>query len=191
MPDTAITSTTIDVSLLSPPEDGTFFLGRTTLQRFSGQGLPVNARPDAPPDVPLPPHTRWRWDGDAWAQAEDHRGRTGYMPDGTERVITQWGPLPKGWSEVKPEKSLSEVQASKRQEIQAAYVSALAFLIMDASDASPLEAALAVEDMRTDDPDGLAHARALVDARRAELLALVNEAASVSAVEAIPVTYPI
>lgn len=80
--------------------------------RFPGQGLPAWAYLDGPPDTPLPSAWhRWKRQGDAWVVVEDHRGRVGWMSDGTPHTVTTLGPLPDGWSEVEPPRPAGEIRA--------------------------------------------------------------------------------
>lgn len=88
--------------------------------RFPGQGLPNGAYLDAPPDIALPSAWhRWQRQGDTWVPVEDHRGRAGWLPDGTPYMVTDLGPLPDGWSEVEPPRPAAEVRAGLLAEIGA------------------------------------------------------------------------
>ena len=107
------------------------------------------------------------------------------------RKMTTRGSLPVGAVTERPEKELDVAKGEKRNEIIAAHGSVLGYLIVDTPNASSVETALAVDDMRADDPDGLDYVRGLADTRRAELLAEVQAAQSVSEVEAVAVSYPV
>ena len=54
------------------------------------------------PKTALPEHHRWRLVLGAWVATQDHRGREGFMPDGTPCTVEAWGPLPDGWTIEKP-----------------------------------------------------------------------------------------
>ena len=61
-----------------------------------------------------------RWNGNDWEQVENHVGKQGYV-DGAPFTVTEYGPLPEGWSEIKPEpeKTLERIQAEFEGLIQA------------------------------------------------------------------------
>jgi hypothetical protein len=42
-----------------------------------------------------------RWNGEAWEQVENHKGKQGYL-DGKPHTVTDYGPLPAGWSDDPP-----------------------------------------------------------------------------------------
>ena len=70
------------------------------------------------PKSGLPEHHRWRLVLGAWVATQDHRGREGFMPDGSPCKIATWGPLPDGWTEEKP------YVAPTQKETEAQYTSA-------------------------------------------------------------------
>lgn len=59
-----------------------------------------------------------RWTGESWEQVENHKGEEGYV-NGVHTVIREYGPLPEGWSETKPEDSQKEKDAARTREIKA------------------------------------------------------------------------
>jgi hypothetical protein len=61
-----------------------------------------------------------RWNGSAWNQAENHRGEKVWI-DGVETEITEYGPLPEGWSDSPPPATLEEAKTAKLAEISTAY----------------------------------------------------------------------
>jgi hypothetical protein len=61
-----------------------------------------------------------KWNGTVWEQVENHRGKKGWL-DGVETEITEYGPLPEGWSDSSPPPTLEEAKAAKLAEISAAY----------------------------------------------------------------------
>ncbi len=63
-----------------------------------GQPLPCNGTYDKPKSKEgfLP-----RWNGEAWEQIENHKGKTGYI-NGEPYEIKEYGPLPEGWSTEPP-----------------------------------------------------------------------------------------
>lgn len=86
------------------------------------------------------------------------------------------------------------VQIAKRSEINAGFDAALtASLTMPSRDTPPsvVELAIAIADFRIDDPTGLTDLQAIHEARRTSLLAAVDAATSVEAVQAITVTYAV
>ena len=93
-----------------------------------------------------------------------------------------------------PTPPLAEVQAAKRREINAGFDAALAAsLTMPSRDTPPsvVELAIAIADFRVDDPTGLTDLQAIHEARRTSLLAAVDAANSVEAVQVISVTYAV
>lgn len=54
------------------------------------------------PEADLPEHHRWRLVQGAWVATPDHRGREGFLPDGTPHKVETWGALPEGWAVEKP-----------------------------------------------------------------------------------------
>ncbi|MBD8896233.1 hypothetical protein IG626_09485 [Desulfovibrio desulfuricans] len=108
-------------------------------------------------------------------------------------VVRSWdGRLYKAGEEPAP--PLSEVQAAKRAEINAGFDAALvASLTMPSRDTPPsvVELAIAIADFKADDPAGLTDLQSIHEARRASLLAAVDAATSVDAVQAITVSYAV
>ena len=82
------------------------------------------------PKAGLPEHHRWRLVQWAWVATPDHRGREGFMPDGSPCKIEAWGPLPEGWTVEKPvvPLTLEEARTAKLAEINAGYSAAMAQL---------------------------------------------------------------
>ena len=82
------------------------------------------------PDAALPEHHRWRLVLGAWVATQDHRGREGFMPDGSPCKIEAWGPLPDGWTEEKPiiPPTLEEARNAKLIEINAGYSTVMGFI---------------------------------------------------------------
>ena len=78
----------------------------------------------------LPEHHRWRLVQGAWIATPDHRGREGFMPDGTPHKVEAWGPLPEGWTNEKPviPPTLGETRTAKLAEINAGYSSVMGFI---------------------------------------------------------------
>lgn len=58
------------------------------------------------------------WDGAQWVQVEDHKGKRGYL-NGKPHTITEYGPLPEGWSDTPPPRPAAEVRANLLAEIGA------------------------------------------------------------------------
>lgn len=93
-----------------------------------------------------------------------------------------------------PVPPLTDVQTTKRQQINAGFEAALvASLTMPSRDTPPsvVELAIAIADFKADDPAGLTDLQSIHEARRASLLAAVDAANSVEAVQAISVTYAV
>lgn len=87
-----------------------------------------------------------------------------------------------------------DVQTAKRQQINSGFDAAMtASLTMPSSSTPPLafEVAYAIYDWRTEDPDGYAALLAIHTARRDQLLAAVDAAPTVEAVQAIAVSYAV
>ena len=82
------------------------------------------------PDADLPEHHRWRLVQGAWVATADHRGREGFLPDGSPCKIETWGPLPEGWTEEKPvvPPTLEEARTAKLAEINAGYSSVMGYI---------------------------------------------------------------
>ncbi|HEU6437428.1 MAG TPA: hypothetical protein VE028_08240 [Nitratidesulfovibrio sp.] len=162
--------------------------------RFPGQGLPAGAYLDGPPDAPLPSAWhRWQRQGDAWVAVEDHRGRVGWLADGTQHTVAELGPLPDGWTDTAPPPALGEVTAAKAREIRAGYDTALSGVLAGA-DATATGVTVGSALMAVTDPDGLEYLVDMLTARRVALeqALLTAQAAAdpVAAVLAIVVSYP-
>lgn len=152
--------------------------------------LPANACLDAP--VIAKGCVARRVNG-AWVDVENHVGEKGYV-NGVPTEIEEYGPLPKGWSATAPAPTLADAQAAKRAEINAGFDAALAAsLTMPSVNTPPsvVELAIAIADFRVDDPTGLTDLQAIHEARRAALLAAVDAATTVAAVQAITVSYAV
>ena len=150
-----------------------------------------------------------RWTGSAWETVEDHRqhldskgtkqGGTPYwLPsEGDDwqsqpRYTEDLGPLPDGAVTVRPEKTLSVVKEEKEREVRSAFDAAIiASLTMPAASPSVTEVSVAAASLAAVDPDGPDTILALHAARRDELLALVQAADSVAAVQAVVVSYDV
>lgn len=65
-----------------------------------------------------------RWNGTAWEQVEDHKGKEGFV-DGKPYTIKEYGPLPEGWSDTPPPPTLDEAKAAKIAAIDAQTSSAI------------------------------------------------------------------
>jgi len=126
---------------------------------------------------------------------------TFYSPDGNAEI---WDTKPEGYKTQEewlaahapetPVMTLDAAQAAKRSEINAGFDVALtASLTMPSRSAPPsaVELALAIEDFKTDDPVGWADLRAIHEGRRTSLLAAVDAATTVEAVQAINVSYAV
>ena len=70
------------------------------------------------PQADLPEYHLWRLGQGAWVATPDHRGREGFLPDGTPHKVEAWGPLPEGWTNEKP------YVAPTQKETEAQYTSA-------------------------------------------------------------------
>ena len=106
-----------------------------------------------------------------------------------ERPQPTWAELCEA---IKPK--LASVQAAKRASINGGFDAAMtASLTMPSRNnpASAVELALAIEDFKADDPIGWADLRAIHEARRDELLAAVDAATTVDAVQAIAASYAV
>ena len=184
---------------------------------FAGEGddyggpLPNNATRQAPPVGPW--GRQWpRWTGTEWELVPDHRERsaTTYPADLVQEATGYWlpdegddwqsqprhakdiGPLPEGAVTERPEKPLTAAQAEKRREIEAGYEAALvAALTMPIADPTPMTVSVETSALLAVDPDAVDSIRAVLDARRADLLAAVEAADTVAEVEVIAVSYPV
>lgn len=129
----------------------------------------------------------------AWVDVENHVGEKGFV-NGVPTEIKDYGPLPEGWSATPPPPELADVQAAKRQQINAGFDAAMtASLTMPSRNTPPsaVELALAIEDFKSDDPTGWVDLRAVHEARRDALLAAVDAATTPEAVQAITVSYAV
>lgn len=125
---------------------------------------------------------------------------TFFSPSGNPEV---WDIKPTGYLTAKewistqpaqPSPSLSAVQSTKRAEINAGFEGALtASLTMPSRNTPPsaVELAIAIADFKVDDPTGLTDLQAIHSARRTALLAAVDAATTVEAVQSITVTYAV
>lgn len=169
--------------------------GQATIpDRFLGQGLPAQTYSDGPPDTPLPSAWhRWQRQGDAWVAVEDHRGRDGWLADGTPHLVTALGPLPDGWTDTAPPPALASVAAGKQAAIRTGYDTALSGVLAGA-EATATGVAVGSALMAVTDPDGLTYLVDLLTTRRVELeqalLAAQAGEEPVAAVLAIVVSYP-
>ena len=129
------------------------------------------------------------WNGEKWWQVEDHKGASGYV-NGQPHTINEYGPLPEGWSDAPPPPSLSDAQAAKSASIIAAHEAALAGAI---ALSAPTPSIVAVEAclLAASDPEGLEFVHTTLAAQRQTLLAAVDAATSVEAVQAITVSYAV
>lgn len=152
------------------------------------------------------------WAGEVWEQIKDHRERKPpyfaeeYTQEATEywlpaegddwqsqaRTMKEAGHLPQGHTLTRPEKPLSAAQDEKRTEIAHDYDAALtAAITMPSGNPTPMTVAVETSALLAIDPDAVDSIKEVLDARRAELLAEVDAAASVAQVEAITVHYPV
>ena len=173
--------------------------------------LPNNSTYKTPPDGPW--KCQWpRWTGTAWELVPDHRERSAalYSPELVQKATDYWlpaegddwqshprrmkdiGPLPEGAVTVRPEKPLAAVQDEKRREIDAGYEAALvAALTMPIADPTPMTVSVETSALLAVDPDAVDSIKAVLDVRRAELLAAVEAADTAAEVEAVKVNFPI
>lgn len=93
---------------------------------FAGEvddyGLLPNNATHTPPE--LKDGSIPRWNGTAWEQVEDHKGKEGFV-DGKPYTIKEYGPLPEGWSDTPPPPTLDEAKAAKIAAIDAQTCSAI------------------------------------------------------------------
>ncbi len=82
------------------------------------------------PKAGLPEHHRWRLVLGAWVATPDHRGREGFMPDGSPCKIATWGPLPEGWTVEKTvaPPTLEEARTAKLAEINGGYSAVMGYI---------------------------------------------------------------
>lgn len=187
---------------------GEYTGSRDATQRPNGEPIleATGATPVAPP-VTIPEGHIARWNGDVWETVEDHRqhidergrkeGGTPYwLPGDTwrseSRYTEELGPLPDGALLMKPERPLDEYKADKRREIAAGYTAALtATLTMPTESPSAVDVATSAALFAADDAVGLADVQAILTARRGELLAAVDTAASRDELAAVIISYPV
>lgn len=186
------------------------YKGSRPAQELNGKPLTKSASATpAPPPENIPEGHVARWTGNEWELVEDHRqhldskgtkqGGTPYwLPsEGDDwqsqpRYTEDLGPLPSGATTQRPEKPLSVVREEKECEIRSACDAAIiASLTMPAASPSVMEVSVAAASLAAVDPDGPDTLLALHSARRDELLALVQAADSVAAVQAVEVTYAV
>lgn len=184
--------------------------------RYAGEGdthggpLPNNSTCKPAPDRPW--KYQWpRWTGTDWELVSDHRERSAalYPPELVQKATDYWlpaegddwqsqprrmkdiGPLPEGAVTVRPEKPLAAVQDEKRREIDAGYEAALvAALTMPIADPTPMTVSVETSALLAVDPDAVDSIKAVLDVRRAELLAAVEAADTAAEAAAIVVIYP-
>lgn len=174
--------------------------------------LPNNASYDPLPSMPWGRNWPQHVDGKGFVLVEDHRARpkeqfgedlaqeatAWWLPEDTygtpAREMKTAGPLPASALLKAPQQPLAGAQATKRTSINAGFDAAMtASLTMPSRNnpASAVELALAIEDFKADDPTGWADLRTIHEARRTALLAAVDAATTVEAVQAIAVNYAV
>ena len=174
--------------------------------------LPNNASYDPLPSMPWGRNWPQYVEGKGFVLVEDHRARpveqfgedlaqkatAWWLPEDTygtpAREMKTAGPLPAGALLKAPDRPISDAQSVKRAEINAGFDAALAAsLTMPSRDTPPsvVELAIAIVDFRVDDPTGLTDLQAIHEARRSALLAAVDAATTVEAVNAIIVAYAV
>ena len=186
------------------------YKGQRPAQIVGGKELTVcsSATTVAPPSNIPEGHVAC-WTGAAWETVEDHRqhldskgtkqgGTPFWLPaqgddwQSQPRYTEDLGPLPEGAITVRPEKPLSVVKEEKEREVRSACDAAIiASLTMPAASPSVTEVSVAAASLAAVDPDGPDTILALHAARRDELLALIQAADSIAAVQAVEVSYAI
>lgn len=68
-----------------------------------------------------------RWNGSAWEQIEDHKGKEGYV-NGEPHTIMTYGPLPEGWSDTPPPPTKDESATQKLAEVMSSYAAAFSLV---------------------------------------------------------------
>lgn len=120
----------MSITVHSTDADGLYLGALSIPDRFPGQGLPALSYLDGPSDAPLPSAWhRWQRQGDAWVAVEDHRGRVGWLADGTPHTVAALGALPDGWTEAEPPQPpvpLADLISAKQAEIRDGADAALA-----------------------------------------------------------------
>ena len=186
------------------------YQGSRPAQRVGDKTIMESAYATAtPPPDAIPTGYAARWTGTKWDLVEDHRQHldsTGTKQGGTPywmpsegddrqsqpRYTEDLGPLPDGAVTVRPEKPLSVVKEEKEREVRSACDAAIiASLTMPAASPSVTEVSVAAASLAAVDPDGPDTILALHAARRDELLALIQAADSVAAVQAVEVSYAV
>ena len=186
------------------------YKGQRPAQIVGGKELTVcsSATTVAPPSNIPEGHVAC-WTGAAWETVEGHRqhldskgtkqgGTPFWLPaqgddwQSQPRYTEDLGPLPEGAITVRPEKPLSVVKEEKEREVRSACDAAIiASLTMPAASPSVTEVSVAAASLAAVDPDGPDTILALHAARRDELLALIQAADSVAAVQEVEVSYAI
>lgn len=186
------------------------YTGARPAQELNGKPLTKSASATpAPPPENIPEGHVARWTGNEWELVEDHRqhldskgtkqGGTPYwLPsEGDDwqsqpRYTEDLGPLPSGAVTVRPEKPLSVVKEEKEREVRSACDAAIiASLTMPAASPSSTEVSVAAASLAAVDPDGPDTLLALHSARRDELLAAVDAAASRGELDALKISYAV
>ena len=85
---------------------------------YGAASLPHNSTRERPPSVTS--DYIQRWDGTAWKVFQNFKGREGYL-NGQPHKITEYGPLPEGWSDTPPLPTAEELAERRRQAIQAEF----------------------------------------------------------------------
>ena len=174
--------------------------------------LPNNASYDPLPSMPWGRNWPQYVDGKGFVFVEDHRARpveqfgedlaqeatAWWLPEDTfgaaAREMKTAGPLPAGVLLKAPQQPLAEAQAAKRASINAGFDAAMTASLTMPSSSTPalaFEVAYAIYDWRTEDPDGYAVLLAIHTARRDALLATVDAATTVEAVQEISIAYAV
>lgn len=198
-----------DILYMFNPKNGEY-IGSRPAQIVNGKALMKSAyATKKKPPVSIPEGHVARWTGSEWELVEDHRqhldsmgtkqgGTPFWLPsEGDDwrsqpRYTEDLGPLPDGAVTVRPEKPLSVVKEEKEREVRSACDAAIiASLTMPAASPSVTEVSVAAASLAAVDPDGPDTILALHAARRDELLALIQAADSVAAVQAVEVTYAV
>lgn len=169
---------------------------------------PYNSTPDALP--PRPWKNQWPQyvDNKGWRLVEDHRQRAEphfavvdvqpgteyWLPEDTHispaRRMHTPGPLPTDALTKRPEQPLAEVKAAKVASIIAGHEAALAGAVA-LSDPTPSTVAVEAGLLAASDPEGLEFVRNALATRRNELLAAVEAATTVVAVQDLIVSYAV
>ena len=186
------------------------YKGSRPAQELNGKPLTKSASATpAPPPENIPEGHVARWTGKDRELVEDHRqhldskgtkqGGTPYwLPsEGDDwqsqpRYTEDLGPLPSGATTQRPEKPLPVVKEEKEREVRSACDAAIiASLTMPAASPSVTEVSVAAASLAAVDPDGPDTILALHAARRDELLAAVDAAASRGELDALKISYAV